>query len=297
MNVKDLSTALIGIVVAILVTTTILVPITVSGLTVAGDPVEYMNAIDVNAPQHYGEVDDFTVTVETTADSYTVIANGVSMTKTGAGQPVIMSDSMAFSLTNSNSSTVGTVAIFNEETSTISIGVGTVQSMNIVFNGGNWSISVNGVETYNGAYSWAFTVDTNGKYVTNSGTRNVYVNDVNKDIVYAGIYETGVFDTGYFSYYNGLVEFSNPLYSGNLNYTSTLVDGTTDVNYITGRSITVTDGDSTENFSAYRCLVKETIDGHKNSGVTYTLLTTLPIFVVIGLLLSVAYFGFINRRT
>lgn len=297
MNVKDLSTALVGIVVAILITTTMLVPIIASGLTVAGDPVEYTNAIDVNAPQHYEEVDDFTVTVETTADSYSVIANGVSMTKTGAGQPVIMSDSMAFSLTNTNSSSVGTVAIFDEETNTVSIAVGSVQKMEIVFNDGNWSISINEVETYNGVYSWAFTVDTNGKYVTNSGTRNVYVNDVNKDIVYAGIYETGVFDTGYFSYYNGLVEFSNPLYSGNLNYTSMLVDGTTDVNYITGRSITVTDGESTENFSAYRCLVKETIDGHKNSGVLYTLLTTLPIFVVIGLLLSVTYLGFINRRT
>lgn len=277
---------IIAIFVAITMIGGVLVPVVADGLTVVGDPVTYENAIDVNAPQHYGKLDDFTVTVESTDDSYTVVANGVSMTKTAAGQPVIFSDVLTISLSNLNSSTVATLNIFEDALITETVVVGVTKKMIIAFNNGEWSVSIDGTETYSGSFVWAFTVDPNGGYVTNSGSRNVYVNNVFSDIVYSGNYETGELDTGYFSYYDGRMNLSNPNYTGELNYTSNLVNGTTDINYITGRGITITDGTTTESFSAYRCLVKETINGHEAGGSAYAVLSAVVPLLIVALIVG-----------
>lgn len=297
MNVKEITSMVTSAIIGIILVMTVMTPIVMSGLMVAGNPVEYVNPIDVNAPQHYDKLDNYVVEISATDSDYEVVANGVSMTKTAGGQPVIFSDALTLTLSNNTVDRVGSVIIFGTEYVTLPVDIGVSKSIVITFDNGSWTLKEDGIETYSGEYSWLFGVKTDGDYVTFSGNSNLYVNNVNSDIVFCGLYDTGELDTAYWTYYNGALEVSNPDYSGSFNYSSALVDGTTDIDRISNWSMTITDGTTTEEFAPYRCLVKETIEGHEDSGVTYTLISVLPIFVVIGLLLGVAYMVLFTRRT
>ena len=271
---------MVSIAVGLIMIGGVLSPIITSARGDFGTPIQYENAIDVNAPQHYDKLDEYVVTLTATADSYTVVANGVNMTKTAGGQPVIYSDAMTLTLSNTNSARVGSLILFDEEETTIPVDVGVSKTVEVSFDNGDYEIEIDGVSTYSGTYSWVFGVKPDGEYVTNTGTRNEYVNNVYSDIVYSGVYETGELDSGYYSYYNGEFTFTRG-YDGELIFNSALVEGTTDIYYITGRSVSVTDGEITENFSPYRCLVKEVVKGHESGGAAYDLIGVIPIIVIV----------------
>lgn len=295
MDVKNLVMGVIALSLGAIMIAGAFLPSVASALIVSGDQIEYENAQDVNAPQHYSRLNSYDVSITVTANDYTVIANGVDIVKqVGGQQPIIMSDSMVCLMSAVASPALVITTIFVDDDRLINTPTGTATNIDISFNGGRWTYT-EGDTTYSGTYSWVFGVDPDGEYVTVAGNRAFYANSstINKDVVYCGYYDTGTLDTGYYTYYDGRLVTTK--YDGELTRSVTTVDGTTDIVNVSNTVVTVTDGSTTEEFTPYRCLVKEVAEGHKDSGPMYALMGALPIVVVAGLVMAGIYV-FISRK-
>lgn len=136
--------------------------------------------------------------------------------------------------------------------------------------------------------TWVYVVSTieDGAYMSAQVTTNPYfAKEGNKDIILAGNYTTGDLDTGYYYGKDGVLTVVNTSYTGTVNFTQDLSDGTTDI-YDTKVTVTITDGSNTEEFSPYRALVPYQVQGHADSGTVYTMLGVIPLVIVVSLLIG-----------
>lgn len=274
--------------VSIIMVAAVLIPVVNSASVNVGEPIEYTNAMDPAIPLHYDKLDNYVVELTATADDYSVIANGVSITKTSKGQPVIFSDVLTLNLSNNSAGRVGSVVLYSESDVILPVDVGTPKTIIVTFNKGDWSVNIDGVDTYSGAYSWVFGIKSDGAYIAHDPTFG-YVKNVNKDIVISGYYDSDDLDAGYWSYYNGEVGISNSDYTGVLNYTTSKIDGTTDIYSIGGGTISISNGVDSNTFTPSRCLMKEVVIGHEE-GVAGSLILILPMVVILSILVLAAYF-------
>lgn len=138
--------------------------------------------------------------------------------------------------------------------------------------------------------TWAYVVSTieDGAYMSAQLTTNPYYARLdNKDVILAGNYTTGDLDTGYYYGKDGVLTVLNSSYTGTVNFTQDLTDGTTDI-YDTKLTVTITDGNDSEEFSPYRALVPYQVSGHESSGSAYQIYGAIPVLIVAAILLGIA---------
>lgn len=291
MNVKDLSTYLVGIVVAILVVTTMLVPIIGSLLPNAGTLISVSNQ---NFDSYYKEVDDGDVLVLTdTSASFNGEAISTFTYRGGFYSDLaylylngsVQNDMIGFIVDNTGignkfNLTSGRTWTITYTENSISV-VGTAPDLDPL----EWSKD---------GFEWILSIsdDSNADYFTIEDLRysTAYVSDPDSQIIYSGYYDTGDNDT-FLSYRDGkIVQNVDGTYDVSIEFDTTLKDDTTDIYDV---KVEITVGD--ESFVPFIVLVPEIIYGHADTGVLRTLLTIIPIFAVIGIIVGSVYlFG---RRT
>lgn len=136
-------------------------------------------------------------------------------------------------------------------------------------------------DTKTDTYTWVYVPDDNGEWNTAYfNGRNYYVTSIN-DVICSGYYSTGDNDTGYMLK-NGVLTLDED-YPGSVDYTLTLVDGTSDIYLMSDFKINVGE----ESFIPWCSLVKTEAVGHQTSGALYEVIGLLPLIAGIGLLLGV----------
>lgn len=302
MNAKDLSTALVGFIVAILVTITILVPIVTSGLTVAGDPITLTNDGTDFKEAEPGDVIEYTRTI---GSGNVITYNGGVVPFASEWDDLLISDSVYIRKTNVTSSNMGRVYEFNNADPMDPHFIPnptTSATLTVEFTETTIEISVvsDGVagDPSSIPYEWAYIpcTPTASEYIFSQiGYESTGYVKYGQEPILCGAYDTGELDTLYY-YNNGESYVSNTGMVMSVSNSYTLTEGTTDI-YDLSVSCTITDGESSETFTPYRFLIPSEVEGHKDSGVTYTLISIIPIFVVIGLLIGIVTWMISNRRT
>lgn len=295
MNVKDITTMVTFVIVGILLTVTILVPITVSGLVLAGDPIELNNVRGNGLPYDYDVVDDDYVIeiVVNEGGTYSVNADGVDVLKTVSYQTLIMSDVMTAELVSTSSTTdIASIIIFGSTyVENIRITIASIGTHTISFSNGSYSVESGG-SNYSGAYEWAYGIKTDGKFIVAVSTSTWYVDSIN-DIVMCRNDTSGSLVCSY-TFHNGEV-WNNGGYESTITFDTVIAEGTTNIKQVSTFAITLSNGEISEDIPIQRALVKQEVSGNESGGATYTLLEILPIFVVLGLVVALIFGSRFNR--
>lgn len=132
-------------------------------------------------------------------------------------------------------------------------------------------------------YTWAFAACAEGTAgawgtIVRVGTTDAYVLDESQ-LILSGYYYTGDNDT-FYSYRDGVLYCGE--YSGSVEITKGITNGTTDIFNITELDVNVGD----ETFTPFLALVPLSVTGHATAGAAYSLLGALPIMVIIGLVFA-----------
>lgn len=294
----NLLTLVVTLTLGIILCGSLLVPIIDDVQMTAGDPVTYTNVGQSGNDYRYDYVDSIEFTA-TAADSYWTdikINDQAIAPLTNDYMMAILSDTYYIQIGQAGQIAWGYIgnAINN---GTYSNTEGTL-SITLA----NGEIEVTGGTTgtlYTGEYTWAVTIVENGTYIAkNSNPANAYCDGkVENFILYSGNYTSGDLDT-FYAYGKGTLTLGVTTYTGSVNLTATLVEGTTDVYKVSLCNVTINDPDNndSETFTPYRALIKETVTGHEASGAAYSLYAAIPIIVIIGLVLAgVGAIGFKNR--
>lgn len=286
MQLNKLTMWIVGLTIGGLLVAGLLIPTINSAQTITGSPVTYTNSMNSTNHYHYDYVDGLVFTADAGATNWTnikvngqditpindymlaIVSDGFSMQIGGAGQlsPAVASESY-YMPSNFNTSE---------------------QTIKIEFKNGHWS-AIGGASgtLMEGTYTWVVTYVENGEYIARNGNpTNFYNHGTPEDfILYGGAYSSGELDT-YYAYGQGKLTAAVEGYTGTINMINTKVEGTTDVYTCNTCSITITDGENSENYTPYRSLVKETIHGHESKGVNYALFGIIP---TLGIVALVAY--------
>lgn len=280
MDLKNIGGIVAGLVIAVVLLASVLVPIVDATRTTIGEEVTYSNEQD---PYTYRLAEkNETVTIAITGTGGTITYNGEEITDVGF---TVMTDTISVRASGTNLYVTSPNGSYEYRTSWDS-------KQTIVFENGictNTNTS-NDTVTETEPYSWIYIPDENGEWVTATWSKIHYVNTIN-DIMCSGYYSTGDNDTGY-SVKNGVATVSNTTYTPGLTYTLTLVDGTTDVYHVTNYHVHVDD----EEFEPWFILIKGEIVGHEASGNMYDLLGIIPMLVTIGILLGIITWAFARRE-
>lgn len=294
MDVKNIVMAVVGMVLAAIMIGGALLPSVASALVVSGDSIEITNAQQNGYPHRYSEVDELELVITVTSDDFEIILNDKVIEKTSGTQPMVFSNSMYVELSRDSNSNITLFFTLDDLSNSLTITQNTIGVTTCVFNDGVWTLSPYDGEEISGTYDWVITFDEMGEYIAHIGSSLVYCNSFKKDIVLCGSYNTGELDTGYYCYKDGIL-VSNLGYSSELSYDMALANGTTDIYEVSNIECTFSDGTTSESFQPYRYLVKESVDGHADSGPAYALIGVLPIVAIAGLVMAGIYF-FISRK-
>ena len=291
MNVKDLSTYLVGIVVAIIVVTTVLVPIIGSLLPNAGTLISVSNQ---NFDSYYKDVEegDILVLTDTTASF-----NGNPIDSFSYRGAFYADKAYSYLYGAPSNGIIGFIVddtgnenkfeLVAGRTWTITYGVDSISVVGV-------ADGVDPIEWSKDDFNWILSISdpTTSDYYSIEDLRyaTAYVTNAKTQVVYSGYYETGENDT-FLSYRNGVItQELDGEYNISVDFETTLKEGTTDI-YKVDVTINVDD----ESFTPFLLLVPGEVYGHADTGVLRTLLTIIPIFAVIGIIVGSVYlFG---RRT
>lgn len=280
---------LVGIVIGVILIGSILAP-TIEGIQkTAGDEITYTNSMNSKNKYHYDYVDsvDFSATYDTDNSRWSdLTVNGTTIELIDDYMLAILSDGYSLQI-----GTAGQLSpnIPTDPATSASSYSGTERTIDIVFNGGEWSVTggSSGV-IYSGTYTWVVTYVEDGKYIARNGNPTNFYNsgDASDFIIYSGYYSTGDLDT-FYAYGDGKLSIGVQNYTGTVNLNNTLVDGTTDIYKCVTCTMTITDTstDDSETYTPYRCLVKETVTGHATSGAAYSMYGAIIILAIATLLI------------
>lgn len=305
MDVKNLVMAVVGMVLAVVMVGGAFLPSVASALVVSGDPVEYTNTGNfIFREAQDGDVLEITRTIVGDVKTDNVTLNGVVVGGTTSNEwdNVLLSDGAYVRKVGTSGGTITNAYIMGDTvTPNPFLGFSDGGKVKVEFNNGTitgYKSNESGeyIDYFTASYTWAYVASPDGEgshYVSENGQNsNAYVN-IDSRVVLCGEYSTGELDTMYY-YHNGeMVVYSSGL-TATLDKRLELVEGTTDV-YKIRPLVTVTNGTITEVFEPYRYLVPLTVEGHKDSGVIYSLMGVLPIVVVAGLIMAGIYV-FISRK-
>lgn len=291
----------VGLVLGILLMTGLIIPVTDSALTTAGEEVTLTNTSPIVLRE--AKDGDILICVRETVDDVTTdnwTLNGEAVIgPTGASDTWnigIMSDGVYVSINSPSNPAIGSWYAMDATTIAPNYLGGGGTPTAFVFDDGNITIytsygTESPYEVVTKPYTWGYVVCPygEGEYCAPLAG-GVGIVKANTDIILCGAYTTGDLDTMYY-HYNGVDYVSNSAYSMVQNVTRTLHDGMTDI-YDATVSVTISDGVDNETFTPYRILVPYEVTGHSTSGANYALLTAIPI---VGLIVLIAYAAYSIR--
>lgn len=265
----------IGAVISVVLFASLFMPIVSEAMVETGEPIEYTNPSLDGSYKLLGVNDNLTLNLSKNSDTnlWDIEING-DVYSTTASQNLTLLYSDALSVTKNAAGTTITIAYDGTESINSA-------DKTITFNNGvvTYSIPSQSYE-WTGSYSWVYVLDNNGTWINANGSNAQYVKTIN-DLIASGSYTTGENDC-YYSIKNGVLSITGD-FTYSLDYTLTLVDGTSDIYQLSDLTITVGD----ETFTPFRVLVPEEVNGHQTSGTIYNLLSILPILLIAGLLLGI----------
>lgn len=139
--------------------------------------------------------------------------------------------------------------------------------------------------------AFSFYIDPDGDYSYFSPQYvQPYVKSI-KDLYAFGAYYTGDNDT-YYWYYNGVAGGYSEDYTYGMTATISLADNTTDL--FKASDIVYSVGDET--FTPFSMIVAKEVAGHATAGATYSLLSTIPILVIVSLVLAAVGMIYVRRN-
>ena len=254
-----------------------------------GDPVTYNNNILSSNSYRYDYVDSVELTAtasEIAGVSYDYVINGKTID--------LISDYMIAVLSDGYSMQIGSGGQFScmipsdPFVASPSFSPSTYPIVTLTMNNGEWVLMGGDTEIASGSYTWVVTYKENGKYVAHNGSVvTAYCHKTPNDFIFYGsTYTSGELDT-YYAFGNGVMHWAVSDYTATLNWDASKVDGTTDIYKVTTCNITVSDGESSETFTPYRCLYLYEVNGHLTKGAMYDIIGILPLIAGVGLLLLV----------
>lgn len=281
-------TLAITLTLGIILAGSVLIPVLNDAQKEIGPEVTYNNSLTSTNQYRYDYVDSVELTAtasETQGINYDYVINGQTITPINDYMLAILSD--GFSLQIGSGGQFAYSRPSDPYAATTNPAPATYPTVTLTMANGEWLLKGGETELNSGTYSWLVTYVENGKYVAhNSSVVNAYCHGNSEDfIVYGSNYTSGDLDT-FYAYGKGTMSWGVSEYDAELNWTATLVDGTTDIYKVTTCDITVSDGENSETFTPYRCLYIYEVTGHAASGAAYSLLGALPIMVIIGLVLA-----------
>lgn len=295
MDVKKLILGMVGIMICAVMIGGTLLPSVAGSLVSAGTPIELENTKGNGLPSNYDAITgNYVVEIVINDDStFTINANGVIVPKTISYQTLVMSDVMTAEIVSTSSATdVASIILFGETyNENIRITVNSVGTHTITFDNGTYSV-ISGSNTYTGAFNWAYGIMTEGKYIVATPSSTWYVDSIN-DIVMCRNDSSGSLLCSY-TFHNGDL-WNNGGFEDTVNFETEIADGTTNIKQVTEFSITLSNGEISEDLPIQRALIKESVKGNANSGGAYAILSVLPIVAVAGLVMAGIYV-FISRK-
>lgn len=286
METKSLVQTAVAVLVAVVVFSTVLIPVVSDAQESLKYEVEYTNSYDALNHYHYDYVEDVDVVLERT-ESNTWIAKV-------NGEPVsIETDSMVLFLSDviSIHYNTTTVFIFNDDRTDIQYGTSAKAPYTISYHNGTATLSDNTGVLFSKNSNWCVSIVDGGRYIAHNGNPYHFYTNGEADgfIIYGSTFTTGNLNT-YYAYGNGELSISVDEYNGNIIFNrGDLVDGTTDVYLVDSISLEITDGSTTDTFVPYRSLVKQTVEGHTPSGIpgASAIIGVIPFLVIVGIILAV----------
>lgn len=304
MDNKILAT-IIAIFVGITLVGSVLMPTVIDASEVLGDPVTYTNENGGTGFREAKAGDVLSITREVGAPTDLVMLNGETVTRPNSWDNLIMSDGIYSRTSPTSYDTIFRYYDINSENpiGTIYVnmpGGSTTYTYTFTFSGSEivMSDSVDGgapTVRRNIEYSWAYIPCPDSEKAYNfvsvdGASSTIYVKNGTIPIL-CGAYETGDVD-GIYWLYDGETFFSTADYEIEPTFTYSLADGTTDI-YTLG--VTVDVEPSAESFVPYKVLVPTVVDGHKDSGAAYSIVSVLPVMVIVGILAGVVAVLFRSR--
>lgn len=281
MNVKSLG-MIVGAVIAIVLFSSVLLPIVSDAQKDLGTPVTATNTAGAYL---YSEWDGSDMTIEYVAatglpDGLTI--NGETTGLTFSRTPSILIASNDFAVRTGGSSSQGAIPVINYlgETATSSSN----RSFTIEITDGAYSLTVSNVEVLTGTIDWLIVADVEGDLGISQVPQSepFYMSESDNFIVLGSIYVTGENDT-FYSYYNGdLTVNADYADVSSISISKELAEGFTDI-YDT--TVIVTIGEET--FTPFYILAPLSVSGHAASGANYSLVGVIPIIVIVGIILAV----------
>lgn len=293
----NLLTLVVTLTLGVILCGSLLMPVIDDIQMTSGTPVTYTNVGSSVNLYHYDYVDSIDFTATAGDSNWTDITiNGQEITLISDYMLAVISDVFFLQIGTSGQLEWG----LGDETNIVGSYSKSEGTLKITFANGEFEVVGGTTGTlHSGEYSWVVTYVEDGSYVAKNGNPTGAYCDGKADnfILYSSIYTTGDLDT-FYSYGKGVLSLGVSTYTGSVNLTTTLVDGTTDIYKVSTCNVTITDPDSedSETFTPYRALIKETITGHSTSGAAHSLYAAIPIILIIGLVLAgVGAIGFKNR--
>lgn len=300
MNVKDLSTYLVGIVVAILVVMTVLVPIVDSSLDNAGNPVTFYND-DFYTFKEVQDGDELVIERYLIGEEKAVkmSLNGEDVPINRVYTPIVISDGILANIYPANNvSTISYRMVKDNPTNESQFwGAMSEGTITISFDDGTFTFTMlpsnSDPLTFTVSCDWGYIACplSDSSHIASAASDNAYVREGTIPILCASITTSVTM-----IYQNNTGEFgiSNPDVTGAPIYTYSKVDGTTDIYTLNVKVGLTLDGVTTESDVGV-FLVPYKVDGHTDSGVIYTLVSIIPIFAVIGILVGVVSMMYLRR--
>lgn len=301
MEPKRIIELTVGIVVALVVFSAILMPVISNAQTNNGDPITLTN----DSPVVLREVKPGDVLIGTrstvdgvTDDVWTLNGETVVGPTGGADRwnVGIMSDGLYVQINAPANSAMGIRYSMTTATPTVVYMSGGSGSATHSFTFGEDTISVvaSTADPVEVPYTWAYVMCPygEGEYCAPIAGGVGIVKDPNQ-VILCGAYTSGDLDTMYY-YKDGQTYVSNTDYTMTADITTAVHEGTTDI-YDATVSVAMTDGTNTETFTPYRILVPYEVTGHADSGAIYDMLGVIPILIIAGLIVGIVGVA-ISRR-
>lgn len=314
MNVKQITMGIVAVIVSLVIVVTCAIPIIDDSLDTAGDPITKTNngtgrtfkeMVPGDVLKCVSTYSDNTRTDVWTLNDETVLNEGITSLSWDWG---LISDVYFLQVNSSSNSAIGSgQSIISSPGSTSYYAGADSTNPNKTF---TWTLSedmtltytfmIGDTQTATATYTptWVYVVSTieDGAYMSAQVTTNSYFAKYGaKDIILAGNYTTGDLDTGYYYGKDGVLTILNTSYTGTVNFTQELSNGTTDI-YDTTVTVTISDGDDSETFSPYRALVPYQVQGHADSGAVYSMIGVLPVIMVLALIIGAVTLFIKTRR-
>lgn len=289
MDLKNIGGIVAGLVIAVVLLASVLVPIISTAMITIGEEASFDNTVRETYTYNVWDGEDvtFVFTKDNTANTYTV--NGDSVTLTAA-QNILIASNFFSMRTGGQATNPGINYQYQGLTA------GAEATLTYAISNGAYTLTI-GETVFTGDLEWMVYAVADGETGTSdlgqltTPSSRFYTSDAQNIVVLGNIYTTGDNDT-YYAYYNGDLTVNEEYASmSSVDISKTVKDGYTNI-YNT--SVTVQIGE--ESFTPYFILAPITVNGNEASGAMYDLLGIIPLLVTVGILMGIVTAVFVRRE-